>query len=1644
MLKKKSIAKLNANAKKVKLQRASEALEEREGRLQQMPVAAAESRARENQEQREIRLEDMRFAAAESRDRENDEQREITLKKKRVAAAESRVTENHEQREIRLHKKRVADAESRAKENEEQREIRLEKTQVAAAESRARENHEHREIRLDKMRVADVESRARENEEQREIRLEKTRVAAAKSTATENHEHREIKLQKMRVAGVESRARENEEQREIRVKRIRVAVTTSRDAENEDQRQMRYQGNRIRSATARRSVEPSELALAAFNYDPHLHYENYPHVLIGKMDKICRHCSAKKYQGEPPGMCCNNGKVRLPLLDSPPDEFLSYMTATTPESRHFLQNIRRYNSCFQMTSFGATSIVEEPGFMPTFKVQGQIYHRIGSLLPCPNQSPKFLQIYFMGDEQLQADQRCQNIPGTRRNIIEHLQRLLCVHNQLINTFTTALEQLPTDEYKVVIRADKRPAGEHERRFNAPQISEVAIVMVGDQFERRDIIIHRRGEALQRISETHRSYDALQYPLMLWRGEDGYHFNIMQINSATGKPTNKKVSAMDFYAYRIMIREMQTNHILNFRQLFHQFIVDMYAKIESERLLYIRLNQTKLRTDEYTNLRDAVANDGNVADIGKLVVLPATFTGSPRHMQEYAQDAMSYVRAYGCPDLFITFTCNPTWPAIKEELIFGQTPVDRHDLTARVFQQKLSKLMDVLTKKKHNIFGEARCWMYSIEWQKRGLPHAHILLWLNNKIRPTQIDSVISAEFPDADQDPILYEVVKRNMIHGPCGQLNPNAPCMKDRKCTKKFPKNLIQETQTGNDGYPQYRRRPPDDGGFTATLTIHGNQEIEVDNKWVVPYSPLLSKMFQAHINVEYCNSVKSIKYICKYVNKGSDMAVFGLANGNRLDEITSYQMGRYISSNEAVWRILNFHIHERHPTVVHLSVHLENGQRVYFTPKTAQRVAVTPPNTTLTAFFKLCQQDPFATTLLYPEVPKYYTWNASRKVFSKRKQGTPVLGQDAVVTDALGRVYTVHPNNAECYFLRMLLHTVPGPTSFLALKTVHGEVCETFREACQKLGLLENDEHWEMTLSEGSVTCFPAQIRNLFAIILTTCNPANPKSLWEKYKDSMSEDVLLQARRNHDDPNINFSPQIFNQALILLEDKCLAMVGKTLLLLGLQAPQRSGSDLLHSEVMRERNYNVEELSHYVQTNKPLLVDDQRTVYNTIMERIRASSGGLLFLNAPGGTGKTFLINLILAEIRMRQEVALAIASSGIAATLMDGGRTAHSALKLPLNIATDPNPICNTSKSSGQAQVLKLCKLIVWDECTMAHKKSLEALNRTLQDLKGSSELMGGTLVVLAGDFRQTLPVISRSTPADELNACLKASPLWEKVLKLELSTNMRIRIQQETDAQEFAAKLLQIGNGTFPIDPQTAEITFTENLCQLVSSIDQLIQKIYPNIEQNFTNHDWLCERAILAPKNDSVNHINDHIQNQIPGTATTYKSFDSAVDTDDAVNYPLEFLNTLEPPGMPSHILKLKKGSPIMLLRNLDPPKLCNGTRLSVKQLLPNVIEANVLTGKAKGEDVFIPRIPLIPTDLPFSFKRVQFPVRLAFAMTINKAQGQSLNFAGVNLETPCFSHGQLYVACSRVGTAKNLYLLAPQGKSKNVVYKQALQ
>ena len=209
-------------------------------------------------------------------------------------------------------------------------------------------------------------------------------------------------------------------------------------------------------------------------------------------------------------------------------------------------------------------------------------------------------------------------------------------------------------------------------------------------------------------------------------------------------------------------------------------------------------------------------------------------------------------------------------------------------------------------------------------------------------------------------------------------------------------------------------------------------------------------------------------------------------------------------------------------------------------------------------------------------------------------------------------------------------------------------------------------------------------------------------------------------------------------------------------------------------------------------------------------MKAIDNGNGGLFFLDAPGGTGKTFLMSLILATVRARSDIAVAVASSGIAATLLEGCRTAHSTLKLPLNLQTTEQPTCNIAKHSAMAKVLVASKIIIWDECTMAHKRALEALDRTLKDLRNDSRHFGGAMILLSGDFRQTLPVIPRSTAADEINASLKSSYLWRYVMKLQLSSNMRVALLNNSSAEDFSMHLLNIGNDRVPVDKSTGLIS------------------------------------------------------------------------------------------------------------------------------------------------------------------------------------------------------------------------------------------
>ena len=268
---------------------------------------------------------------------------------------------------------------------------------------------------------------------------------------------------------------------------------------------------------------------------------------------------------------------------------------------------------------------------------------------------------------------------------------------------------------------------------------------------------------------------------------------------------------------------------------------------------------------------------------------------------------------------------------------------------------------------------------------------------------------------------------------------------------------------------------------------------------------------------------------------------------------------------------------------------------------------------NSTLTAFILLCQEDNFAKTLLYVNVPKYYIWCHSAKNFSRRIQGTPVDGYPGIkVSDALGRVYTVRPNNFECFCLRLLLHHVHGPTSFQELRSVNGRVCQTFREACNMRSLLEDYSHWDDTLIEAAAIDSPIKLRYLFTIIITACGLSNPKKLWETHKDSLSEDFLRQVQQENPFIEVCYTDAIYNRTLVMLEELVLSFSRKTLSDFGIPTPTHE-SCATNRELLRETNYCIAQLNSFVAEYEPLLIHDQAVPYDRIMQRIMSQSEGVI-----------------------------------------------------------------------------------------------------------------------------------------------------------------------------------------------------------------------------------------------------------------------------------------------------------------------------------------------------------------------------------------------------------------------------------------------
>src|SRR6266850_2920657 len=521
--------------------------------------------------------------------------------------------------------------------------------------------------------------------------------------------------------------------------------------------------------------------------------------------------------------------------------------------------------------------------------------------------------------------------------------------------------------------------------------------------------------------------------------------------------------------------------------------------------------------------------------------------------------------------------------------------------------------------------------------------------------------------------------------------------------------------------------------------------------------------------LNLSSHSNPSNISY--KYVYKGGDRATVEFSK--KKNEVSCYLDARYITASEVCWRLFEFNMHAQKPPVVKLQVHLPGQQPVFFNPQhnfdltgLLAQVQMGARDTALTAFFKANQIFPhLALPLLYHEFPKKFVWKPSSREWKPRQRGF-----------AIGCMYYVPPTAGEKFYMCLLLTSVHGPSSYDDLRTYRGVTANTFKEACQARGLLAHDQEWSTCIQDASAMQTGHQLRMLFATILLDCAPVNPSALWLQFKDNLCDDLCHSLQHMLNPIPEPTDAQIWDYGLFLI-DKIMQHNHKSLA----DIPSMPTSVIAWEEIRgnpllaQQLNYDRQDQQCNAQQLCQQFNAQQASSFQEILAAIRDSSGQCFFLQGAGGCGKTFVYRAISHHLRAEGKVVICVASSGIAATLLDGGTTAHYRFKIPIKLHEQSS--CAISRRCQEAELLRNTYLIIWDEALMLHRHAFEAVDHCLRDIRAVDRLFGGITVVLGGDYQQILPVILRGSQADIVSASLFNSSIWPQLKTLQLLVNMRI---------------------------------------------------------------------------------------------------------------------------------------------------------------------------------------------------------------------------------------------------------------------------
>ncbi|TVY62600.1 ATP-dependent DNA helicase pif1 [Fusarium oxysporum f. sp. cubense] len=1316
----------------------------------------------------------------------------------------------------------------------------------------------------------------------------------------------------------------------------------------------------------------------------------------------CAFCDALLLSTEKGGWCCSNGKQTAPKLPPYPPDFQRWLDTTALPLSAFS---RRLNYLFAFSALGVTEGFVHFGVPSDVVVAGRVYHRLLNL-----SSGDHSMRWFLYDEAARTDKALvTKVPLTA---VHQVRRLLQSVNPYLSSIRHALQQVPSEATPLAVELRDSPAsGEIAAIINTQNLNTV---------DCRKVVFFRHGGRAQFVHVLSRHYEPLQYPLFFPHGTPGWGVpGLGDASLREGDATATETGARMRMPETCGLSQLQwcrsmllaEPRFLIFGRLTCEYLVDMYSRIEEMNLDYLRRARS-LQSSGFDPATDSLAYD-HLRNR-----LPANFTGSRAWTSDHVADALALARRFGKPTFFITMTTNPGWPDIVSALRSGQHFTDAPTVACRAFHMRLQHLKAFI--KRH--FGRVIYAITVVEFQKRGLPHAHMLIKVSPEPTIDALDAIISAELPRSPADAALRASVLRTNIHSR-NHLNGPSYCNRDGRCRFGFPHPLSRRTTFDPQGRIHFRRR-------------------EEEDAWVVPYMPSLILYMDCHINVDVCLSVNIFMYLFKYLFKGPDRANFRVSDDSPAsdtpDEYKDYIAARYLSSSEAAYRIFSFSIVTKEPSVRCLPVHLENHQLGQMWRASGNQSFMSD----LLWYFQRPRRPPFD-NLTYPEFyARFYydSWQLGRAlrdnhIFMFLTHSDRGPRQRVLIErrhgEVITRIHAIPPRVGELFYLRILLQNRPA-YSFIDLRTIDGTVYSSYQETAVALGLFRDVCEAQYALEEAvSSFALPPQLRFLFAHLLLD-SPSPAVALWERFGPALSADFALHY--SHDEA---ISRTLQSISRILRGN------GATMRQFGLPEPPGVERELQLELAAFARQR--ETLMMRSRQNYAALNAEQRHIFGIIHSSL--ATGGCFFVDGRAGRGKTFLMGTLCDYIRAEGEVVCVAGSTALSVTLYDRGRTAHSTFGIPVR-ESSCEIVSQLSPHSGRAELLRHAALLLWEELPMANKAAVQCADQLLRSIVGQDQPFGGKTFIGIGDFRQVAPVTPATTaPEAVFDASIRSSHLWPHFRILHLIAPLR-----NAADPFYSAWLDGIGDGVTPLDT----VVDLRHL-HLVYSIGDAVDFLFPAAVLDEPAQS--VRRSFLSPFNLRVDEFNRTMLDRLRGDEVVLLSSNRIKEMETRTNalpsaLEFDYLALLDEPGVPAHRLCLKPNAICSIMRNLDIDKgLVKNSRVRVLRIGRHVVDIQLLRAAAAeldGHDCFsLPRITFDfqPRRVDWTVQRRQFPLRLAYATTFNSCQGLTLDRVVLDLRDSVFAHGQLYTSLSRVRQRSDLRVLLAEhdesAETTNVVHHQLL-